>query len=97
MANKTSTGAPPWAVPCWVDNHTLYFELRGLDGPVVVSFRRHELAKALATLFTKWETESHGEVYIRPNYVAKDLAKAGVTQSDLDAAAKALREMGLLK
>ena len=96
-ATIAPSAAPPHAIPCWVDNHALYFELQGVNGPTVVSFRRYELSKALAILFTKFETETHGEAYIRPVHVAKALMKEGMDQRDLDAAAKALRELGILK
>lgn len=96
-AVTAQTAAPPHAIKCWVDGHSLYFELRGVNGPSVVSFQRFELAKALAILFTTFETETHGEPYIRPPHVAKGLMKEGMDQRDLDAAAKALRELGMLK
>lgn len=96
-ATTAPSAAPPHAIPCWVDGHSLYFELRGVNGPAVISFQRFELAKALAILFTTFETETHGEPYIRPVHVAKALMKEGMDQRDLDAAAKALRELGILK
>ena len=96
-AQIAPSAAPAHALKCWVDGHSLYFELNGQHGPYVCSFKRYELSKALAILFTKFETETHGEAYIRPPHVAKGLMKEGVTQADLDAAAKALREMGLIK
>lgn len=96
-ATIAPTAAPSYAIPCWVDGHSLFFELRGVNGPYVCEFRRHELAKALAILFTKFETETHGEAYCRPAHVAKSLAREGMDQRDLDAAAKALRQIGILK
>ena len=96
-ATIAPSAAPPHALSCWVDNHSLFFELRSPHGPVVLSFRRHELSKALAILFTTFETETHGEPYIRPPHVAATLMKEGMDQRDLDAAAKALRELGMLK
>lgn len=96
-ATTAPSAAPAHALKVWVDNHALYFELSGVNGPAVVSFRRHELSKALAILFTKFETETHGEPYHRPPVVAKTLLKDGIDQRDLDAAAKALRELGMLK
>ncbi len=96
-ATLAPSAAPAHALRCWVDNHSLYFELSGVNGPYVMSFQRFELSKALAILYTKFETETHGEAYIRPPVVAKALMKDGIDQRDLDAAAKALRELGMLK
>ena len=92
-ATPAPTAAPKWAIPCWVDGHTLYFELQGQHGPCVVSFRRDELHKALATLYLKYDTEGHGEVYIRPTVVDKKLQSQGVTPADREAAALALKAL----
>lgn len=96
-ATIAPSAAPAHAIKAWVDNHSLYFELQGANGPAVVAFKRYELSKALGILFTKFETETHGEAYIRPPVVAKALMKDGIDQRDLDAAAKALRELGMIK
>jgi hypothetical protein len=97
MGTAAPSAAPAHALKAWVDNHSLFFELRGVNGPYVMAFQRHELGKALAILFTTFETETHGEQYIRPALIAKALIKDGIDQRDLDAAAKALREIGILK
>ena|SRR5579859_3045815 len=96
-ATKAPTGAPSWAVPCWVDHNTLYFELRGADGPQVIGFKRHELSRALAILFAKFEDESAGVPYLRPPVVAKALHKEGLDQQDMEKARLALHAMGILK
>jgi hypothetical protein len=96
-ATAAPSAAPPYAIPCWVDGHSLFFELRGVNGPYVVEFGRYDLSRALAILFTTFETDTHGEAYVRPANVAKSLMKEGVTQADHDAAAKALRQLGLIK
>lgn len=96
-ATLAPTAAPAHAITCWCDNHSLFFELRGINGPYVVEFRRYELSKALAILFTKFETETYGEPYLRPALVAKELSKDGISQADLDAARAALKQIGLIK
>lgn len=96
-ATAAPTAAPSWAIPCWVDNNTLYFELRGAAGPQVVGFKRHELAKALSILFAKFEDESAGVPYLRPAMVAKELHREGLTQQDMEKARLALHAMGILK
>lgn len=96
-ATTTPTAAPTWAIPCWVDNNTLYFELHGAAGPQVVGFKRHHLAKALAILFAKFEDESAGTPYLRPALVAKELHREGLTQQDMDKARLALHALGILK
>jgi hypothetical protein len=62
-----------------------------------MAFRRGDLAKATALLFTKFETETHGEQYIRPAHVAKQLMKDGITPKDMDACYEALKKMGMVK
>lgn len=97
MNTTAPSAAPSWAISCWVDNHTLYFELRGANGPSVVGFARHELSKALSILFANYEQEGHGEVYIRPPNISKKMIEAGVTTDDLASAREALKQMGILK
>lgn len=96
-ATVAPSAAPAHALRCWVDNHSLFFELQGVNGPYVCEFKRYELSRAVAILFTKFETETHGEAYLRPAFVAKELAKDGISQRDLDAAAAALRQLGMIK
>ncbi len=79
MAEKAPSAAPAWALPCWVDGSTLFFELQGLDGPIVVSFARHELSKALAILYARYEVEGHGEPYTRPQLASSIPDKNGIT------------------
>lgn len=81
-ASPAPSAAPPHAIPCWVDNNSLYFELRGVHGPHVLSFQRYELSKALAILFTAFETEGHGEVYtLPPSPAALIPDKDGITEA----------------
>lgn len=95
---RTINAAPPWAIPCWVDGHSLYFELRSPQGPIVVSFQRHELSRATAILFSTFETESHGEVYTRPPVEpTKGPKPPGLTDKTKAEAREALKALGLLK
>lgn len=98
-ATTAPSAAPSYALPCWVDGHSLFFELRGVNGPHVVSFQRFELSRALAILFATFETEGAGQPYTIPEQsprkveAVKVMAKDGISQQDRDAAAAVLRQL----
>lgn len=100
-ATTAPSAAPSYAIPCWVDGHHLFFELRGIHGPHVVSFQRYELSKALAILFQTFETEGAGQPYTLPEQsprkveTVKAMAKDGISQADRDAAAAVLKSLRL--
>lgn len=100
-AKSAPSAAPAYALPFWVDGHHLYAELRGPHGPYVVQFGRHEITKALTTLFAQFESEGHGEVFTIPEQSPRKIEKIkkldaeGIGQADRNAAAQALK--GLLK
>ena len=39
-ATAAPSAAPAHALRCWVDNHSLFFELQGVNGPYVCEFKR---------------------------------------------------------
>lgn len=100
-AEAANRAAPPYAIPFWVDGHHLYAELRGPHGPYVVQYGRHEITKALTTLFKTFETEGHGQPFTLPEQSPRKLAEVkklsekGISQEDRAAAAAALK--GILK
>lgn len=105
MATTAPSAAPTHALPSWVDNHSIYFELSGANGPVVISFPRTSegLSRAISVLFSRFQTEGHGEVYLRPPisttpYTAPFSPSAppnrdGVTPSQQQLAAALLRKL----
>lgn len=99
MAEVAKTAAPPWAVKCWSDDHSVYAELPSVNGPCVIAFPISSggLSKCLELLGARHSVEGAGLPYVRPVHVAKGLMKEGLTQRDLDLAAAALRQSGILK
>lgn len=95
MGSISMSGAPEYAIKCWVSSNTLYFELSGVNGPHIVSFARHELAKALAILFTKFETEGHGPQQFT-QVLSKTLGPDGISEDQRAIARAALRKAGII-
>lgn len=99
MAEALPTAAPPYAVKVWTDDRNVYAEVPSINSPCVVAFPISEggLSKCLQLLGARHTIEGAGLPYIRPVHVAKGLLKEGLTQKDLDLAAAALRQSGILK
>jgi len=98
-ATFAPSAAPPWAIRVWADDRSVYAEVPSINGPCVVAYARSEggLSQALTTLGAMHTAEGHGDPYLRPAAVAKNLMKDGITQKDLDSARAALKELGILK
>ena len=98
-ANVASSAAPPWAVKVWADDLNVYAEVSSINQPAVVSaaFTEGGLSRILTVLSAKHQSESAGQQYLRPAVVAKHLMKQGLTQEDLDSAARVLEGLGILK
>ena len=99
MAEVAKTAAPPYAVKVWCDDQNVYAEVPSINQPCVVAFPISSggLAKCLQLLGARHSSEGAGLPYIRPPHVAKTLLREGLTQRDLDLAAAALRQSGMLK
>ena len=99
MGQAAPSAAPAYAIPCWVDGQSLYFELRGVNGPYVVCYQRHELSKALETLFKTFADEGQGEVYIRPPVPASTTTtpdKNGLSDAQRQAARDVLKKLRII-
>jgi hypothetical protein len=95
MAEAATTAAPPHAVKVWVDPRSLYFELRGANGPCVIAFPRTSagFASAIATLFAIPEA---GEPYSRPQLATSLPDKNGITGIQRSEARDILKRLKLI-
>lgn len=98
-ATIANSAAPPWAVKVWADDNNIYAEVPSHNGPCVIAYARSEggLSKILTTLGALHTVEGHGEQYLRPHLLTKQMISDGITNPDLESARKALLELGLIK
>lgn len=98
MGTIAPSAAPTHAILTWVDVNNLYFELRGVNGPSVISFPRSSLGlqKALAILFGLHETEGHGEIYSRPQLPSSIPDKNGITERQRQDARDILKRLKII-
>ena len=98
-ATVAPSAAPAYAVKVWSDDRNVYAEVPSLNQPCVMAFAISEsgLSRILTVLGAAHRSEAAGEPYLRPAVVAAALMKDGITQKHLDAAAAALRELGVIK
>lgn len=97
-ASSASTAAPPYAVPFWLDANALFCELPSQNGPIVFRFTRDSigLAKAFATVFARYETEGHGEIYSAPQLASSIPDKNGITDKQRQDARDILRRLKVI-
>lgn len=97
-ATSASTAAPPYAVPFWVDKNSLFCELPSQNGPCVFRFTRDTigLAKAFATVFVRYESEGHGEIYSAPQLPSSIPDKNGITDRQRQDARDILRRLKVI-
>lgn len=95
MGAIADSAAPAHAIPCWVDGRNIYFELRGVNGPVVVAYPRSSagMATAIATLFAIPEA---GLPYTRPQLPSSIPDKNGITDAQRQSARDILRRMKII-
>jgi hypothetical protein len=95
-AHLADTAAPDYAVQCWCDLRSIYFQFPSTHGPCVISFPRDSigLAKALDLLKSRHATEGHGTPYVAPPI---PYAKSpNVTQEQRASARDILRKKGII-
>lgn len=98
MGTIAPTAAPPHAVRCWLDGRSLYFELSGVNGPVVLAFTPDSagFSRAISVLFARHAAEGHGEVYIRPELPSTIPDKDGISEAQRREARDLLKKMGII-
>lgn len=97
-ATSAPTAAPPHAIPFWLDANYLFCELQSPNGPVVFHFTRDTigLAKAFATIFSRYELEGHGEIYHAPQLTSSIPDKNGITEHQRQSAREILRRLKVI-